>query len=162
MSKGSAGDEPFKMPGLPVMTPPARPAKSVRKKTESPATQAAEPDRIEIANCQAEADEGAGKEQEACLTTPPQPTAASLAAVPEVVSLAPSLRLSPAELAQAKAVPLPYQEPSWGGVPAQPYGVEVIKNGTVVETIPLRDKSFFVIGRLATCDIVLEHPSLSR
>ena len=69
---------------------------------------------------------------------------------------------SPAELANAKALPIPYQEPSWGGIPQQNYSVEVLKNGVIVDTIKLADKGYFVVGRLANCDIVQEHPSLSR
>ena len=69
---------------------------------------------------------------------------------------------SPAEIAKAKSIPLAYQEPSWGGIPDQEYYLEVLKNGTIVDTIHLKDKSYFVIGRLATCDIMMEHPSLSR
>jgi len=69
---------------------------------------------------------------------------------------------SPAELANAKTIPIPYQEPSWGGIPQQNYSVEVLKNGVIVDTIKLADKGYFVVGRLANCDIVQEHPSLSR
>ena len=69
---------------------------------------------------------------------------------------------SPAEIAKANSIPLPYQEPSWGGVPENKYYLEVLKTGTIVDTIQLKDKSFFTVGRLANCDIILEHPSLSR
>eukprot|EP00271_Cylindrocystis_brebissonii_P009056 TRINITY_DN23659_c0_g1_i1.p1 TRINITY_DN23659_c0_g1~~TRINITY_DN23659_c0_g1_i1.p1 ORF type:complete len:523 (-),score=95.18 TRINITY_DN23659_c0_g1_i1:406-1974(-) len=40
--------------------------------------------------------------------------------------------------------------------------LEVMKDGDVVATIPLVGKSHFVIGRLPTCDIVLDHASISR
>ena len=69
---------------------------------------------------------------------------------------------SPAELAKANSIPLPYQEPSWGGVPQQEYCLQVLKSGVIVETLALKQKSFFTVGRLISCDIVLEHPSLSR
>ncbi|XP_054714718.1 kanadaptin-like [Uloborus diversus] len=58
-------------------------------------------------------------------------------------------------------VPLPYKEPDWSGVPPPNFCFEVIKNGTVVDTIKVLS-SFIVFGRLDTCEIVLEHPSVSR
>ncbi|XP_042227486.1 kanadaptin-like isoform X2 [Homarus americanus] len=68
---------------------------------------------------------------------------------------------SPAQKLTEKSVPLPYKEPTWSGLPIAEYSFEVLKNGIIVDTIPL-NKPFTVIGRLAQCDIVLEHPSLSR
>ena len=69
---------------------------------------------------------------------------------------------SPAEISKANSIPLPYQEPSWGGIPENKYFLEVLKTGTIVDTIQLQGKSFFTVGRLENCDIILEHPSLSR
>lgn len=72
---------------------------------------------------------------------------------------------SPAELIyKDKAIPIPYKEPPWSGVPpeGEGYTVEEIKNGTIVATHKLEGKSFFVVGRLAGCDIVIQHPSSSR
>lgn len=59
---------------------------------------------------------------------------------------------------------LDYTEPPWSAQPAETdeYFLEVIKNGTIVEKIVLTKKCFFSFGRLATCDVQLEHPSLSR
>ena len=57
---------------------------------------------------------------------------------------------------------LPYREPEWGGVCSAPYMFEVIKNGTVIDTLELTKKSFYVFGRLPACDVTMEHPSLSR
>ena len=67
-----------------------------------------------------------------------------------------------------KSLSIPYKEPPWGGL-APPsaendtslYTLEELKNGVITRTHKL-SKSFQVIGRLPTCDIQLEHPSLSR
>lgn len=59
--------------------------------------------------------------------------------------------------------PIPYTEPQWGGVaPDNSYSLEILKNGTIVDAIPLTQNSYFVVGRLPVCDISLEHPSISR
>ncbi|KAJ8346108.1 hypothetical protein SKAU_G00303010 [Synaphobranchus kaupii] len=58
--------------------------------------------------------------------------------------------------------PLSYSEPPWGGISEIPYSFEILKNGAIVDTIPLTQKSYFVIGRLPVCDVSLEHPSISR
>ncbi|XP_028652168.2 kanadaptin [Erpetoichthys calabaricus] len=58
--------------------------------------------------------------------------------------------------------PLPYSEPSWGGIPDSSYSIEVLKNGAIVDTVPLGERNYTVIGRLPTCDVALEHPSVSR
>lgn len=141
----AAETQPFKMPELPAMLPPsktaARPAE--KKSDQQQPLEALKAEATDSSDIQSDRTEGEMKESE-----PAAPT--------------PRLRASPAELAKANQIPLPYQEPSWGGVPGHPYSLEVIKNGSQVETIPLRDKTFFVVGRLANCDIVLEHPSLSR
>ena len=62
------------------------------------------------------------------------------------------------------AVPLAYEEPSWGGAPDSDSGyfLEVLKGGSIVQTIKLVGKSYFCIGRLPQCDLYMEHPSLSR
>ncbi|XP_012776794.3 kanadaptin isoform X2 [Maylandia zebra] len=62
-----------------------------------------------------------------------------------------------------KLPPLPYTEPPWGGTASDtPYALEILKNGTIVDQVPLVDKSYFVVGRLPVCDLSLEHPSISR
>ncbi|XP_008397898.2 kanadaptin [Poecilia reticulata] len=59
--------------------------------------------------------------------------------------------------------PLPYTEPPWGGPPSEsPYALEILKNGTIVDTVTLTHRSYFVVGRLPVCDVSLEHPSISR
>ena len=59
-------------------------------------------------------------------------------------------------------LPLPYNEPLWSDVPSKPFFLSLIKHGTVIKEITLTDKSFHVFGRLPSCDIQLEHPSISR
>ncbi|XP_077586705.1 kanadaptin [Stigmatopora nigra] len=62
-----------------------------------------------------------------------------------------------------KFPPLPYTEPHWGtAAPADAYSLEVVKNGTIVDKVPLAHRSFFAVGRLPVCDVSLEHPSISR
>lgn len=62
-----------------------------------------------------------------------------------------------------KSPPLPYTEPPWGGkAPDIPYALEILKNGTIVDTVPLTQRGYFVVGRLPVCDVPLEHPSISR
>lgn len=61
-----------------------------------------------------------------------------------------------------KFPPLPYTEPLWAGVPDLPYTFELLKNGAILDTVPLTQQSYFVVGRLPVCDVSLEHPSISR
>lgn len=63
-----------------------------------------------------------------------------------------------------KHPPVPYTEPPWGGKPpdSRPYALEILKNGAIVDTVPLNQRGFFVVGRLPVCDVSLEHPSISR
>jgi pSer/pThr/pTyr-binding forkhead associated (FHA) protein len=57
-----------------------------------------------------------------------------------------------------------YIEPNWSSKPNpnDKYYFECIKNGTILENIDLNEKSFYTVGRYYTCDLILEHPSLSR
>ncbi|XP_016300182.1 kanadaptin-like isoform X2 [Sinocyclocheilus anshuiensis] len=58
--------------------------------------------------------------------------------------------------------PLPYTEPPWGSVPDISYSFQLLKNGAILDTVPLTQRSYFVVGRLPVCDVSLEHPSISR
>ncbi|CAK4140040.1 unnamed protein product [Aphanomyces euteiches] len=58
-----------------------------------------------------------------------------------------------------------YEEPEWAlnGSNSHGLSLEVIKSGSIVDTIQLSTKSFFVAGRMEPlCDLVLQHPSVSR
>ncbi len=57
---------------------------------------------------------------------------------------------------------LPYNEPTWSAVPHEPYSLSIIKHGTIVQEVKLSDKPFHIFGRLPSCDVQLEHPSISR
>ena len=57
---------------------------------------------------------------------------------------------------------VPYNEPKWSGKPlSNSYLLSVIKNGVQINTIKLI-KPYYTFGRLLTCDVHLEHPSISR
>ncbi|XP_012862285.1 kanadaptin [Echinops telfairi] len=55
-----------------------------------------------------------------------------------------------------------YQEPPWGGPATVPYSLETLKGGTILGTRSLKGTSRCLFGRLPTCDVCLEHPSVSR
>lgn len=40
--------------------------------------------------------------------------------------------------------------------------LEIMKSGQIIEKEPLRGKSHFTIGKIPTCDLVQQHPSISR
>ncbi|XP_013011275.1 kanadaptin isoform X2 [Cavia porcellus] len=56
----------------------------------------------------------------------------------------------------------PYQEPPWSGPATAPYSLETLKGGTILGTSSLTGASCCLFGRLSSCDIRLEHPSVSR
>ena len=68
---------------------------------------------------------------------------------------------SPAEKLKQNQTPLPYKEPDWGGPSEVMYSFEILKKGVIIEEIDLT-RSFHVFGRLHSCDVPMEHPSLSR
>ncbi|KHJ76035.1 FHA domain protein, partial [Oesophagostomum dentatum] len=62
---------------------------------------------------------------------------------------------------------LHYTPPPWASIPepGQGYKLEVVKNGAIVDCIDLdlrKHETFVLIGRLANCDVVMDHPSISR
>lgn len=42
------------------------------------------------------------------------------------------------------------------------FQLETMKNGQIIGIMELQDQSCFKFGRIAACDVVLEHPSASR
>ncbi|CAM9871532.1 unnamed protein product [Bubo scandiacus] len=57
-----------------------------------------------------------------------------------------------------------YEEPPWGGRPpaGAGYGLEVLKGGVALGSVRLEGGSWFLVGRLPSCALALEHPSVSR
>lgn len=56
----------------------------------------------------------------------------------------------------------PYREPPWGGPVTGPYSLETLKGGTILGTRSLKGARRCLFGRLPSCDVCLEHPSVSR
>nr|CAB3266293.1 kanadaptin [Phallusia mammillata] len=60
---------------------------------------------------------------------------------------------------------LEYTKPTWSissTTVDEPYSLEVLRAGAIIDKIELTDHEFFVFGRLPECNITLEHPSISR
>ncbi|XP_026813204.1 LOW QUALITY PROTEIN: kanadaptin [Rhopalosiphum maidis] len=59
-------------------------------------------------------------------------------------------------------IPIPYEEPSWGGKPGDKYFLEELKSGVMLSTIQLESRSFHCFGRLNNCHVTMAHPTISR
>eukprot|EP00252_Welwitschia_mirabilis_P000617 TRINITY_DN1060_c0_g1_i1.p1 TRINITY_DN1060_c0_g1~~TRINITY_DN1060_c0_g1_i1.p1 ORF type:complete len:751 (+),score=218.77 TRINITY_DN1060_c0_g1_i1:121-2373(+) len=55
-----------------------------------------------------------------------------------------------------------YQIPPWSEPPGQPYFLEVLKEGSIIDNLDVSEKGAYMFGRSDQCDFVLEHPSVSR
>ncbi|XP_029679516.1 kanadaptin isoform X2 [Formica exsecta] len=65
-------------------------------------------------------------------------------------------------LPDTKNIPVPYLEPKWSGKPTEEYKLEVLKSGIILEKIDLTERSFYILGRLPSCNLSLAHPTISR
>ena len=72
-----------------------------------------------------------------------------------------SSAVSPAQKIKEQSIPLSYKVPKWSGVPSEAYCFEVLKSGQILESIDLSTKSFYVFGRLSTCDISMTNTTVS-
>ncbi|XP_077197801.1 kanadaptin [Paroedura picta] len=72
----------------------------------------------------------------------------------------------PARAPCPPAPPLRYEEPPWGGCPAEEdaalYSLETVKGGAVLGSVGLGGRSWLSVGRAPTCGLSLAHPSVSR
>lgn len=70
------------------------------------------------------------------------------------------------DLTVEKVKDIAYTEPPWGGLPniisEQDYILEVLKNGSIIDTINLMKQSYWVFGRLTNSDVCMQHPTISR
>ncbi|KAJ3195542.1 Kanadaptin [Irineochytrium annulatum] len=77
----------------------------------------------------------------------------------------PPKRTAPSLPEQSQSAPVPpplkYGAPEWSAMPADEYGFEVIKGGTIVDKVKIQ-KPVTVVGRLPNCDVEMEHASISR
>ncbi len=64
--------------------------------------------------------------------------------------------------------PANYEVPDWSAIPTLPFSLTTIRNGVELEPIDLRKMcqekgvGYLVMGRQPTCDILLDHASVSR
>nr|KAF6430285.1 solute carrier family 4 member 1 adaptor protein [Molossus molossus] len=134
----------FKKPALPV--PPAMrgkfPAPNPSNPEEGPERPTALPDP------------GSGEPD----VPPARPESAETRSPPEGQPRPPTAAPAPDGPARAP----PYREPPWGGPAAGPYSLETLKGGTILGTRSLKGASCCLFGRLPSCDVCLEHPSVSR
>ncbi|CAI2359276.1 unnamed protein product [Moneuplotes crassus] len=73
-------------------------------------------------------------------------------------------KLPPAKApADRQKLKIDYEPPIWSGIPPPGAKLEILKGGNIIRTIPLKDKQYFVFGRLeGSVDILCEHESISR
>ena len=73
---------------------------------------------------------------------------------------------STGEIPKKNSIPAPafaYREPQWTGIcEDESYKLEVLKGGKIIGEYGLSGKSYHVLGKLESCNLRLEHPSISR
>ena len=70
--------------------------------------------------------------------------------------------LKKGESASFKSLQIPFKPPSWCCVCNKNYSFEILKGGVIKGEISLTEKPYYIFGRLEGCDVVMEHPSISR
>lgn len=147
LSEPTASEElndDFKKPALPV--PPA-------VRGQVPASNASNPEEVkERPTALQDPDSG---EPDA---PPPRPEGAETRSPREAQPRPPTAAPAPGGPARAP----PYREPPWAGPAPAPYSLETLKGGTILGTRSLKGTSYCLFGRLSSCDVCLEHPSVSR
>ncbi|CAF4198436.1 unnamed protein product, partial [Adineta steineri] len=57
---------------------------------------------------------------------------------------------------------LQYNIPESSSIPPIEYTLEVLRNGSIIDYVPLSHRPYTVFGRSPDSDVVLEHPTISR
>jgi len=169
-AEDNAADDPFKKPA--IFAAPSLSARRGAAPTSRPAgledQHNADPDSTPPNQStspadadQESGDKASGKEKEQVVVA--APVKPKEAAPPPPKFFPQPWEAPPAAVESNAHPPVPYTEPPWGGVASElPYELEILKNGAIVDTLPLTRSSYFVVGRLPVCDVSLEHPSISR
>lgn len=55
-----------------------------------------------------------------------------------------------------------YEPPEWSEAPIHPFKLEVLRSGSLLETLDVDRRTFYILGRNPEAHIILEHPSVSR
>ncbi|KAK7295560.1 hypothetical protein RJT34_18470 [Clitoria ternatea] len=90
---------------------------------------------------------------------PPEPTPSSMPPPPEPQRHSETPEPSPSP---SQGVSIPYKIPPWSAPPCHQFHLEVLKDGSIIDTLNVHHKGAFMFGRLDLCDFVLEHPTISR
>lgn len=104
-----------------------------------------------------------GNLHQSALETNVSPKTASSEKSLEDVEPVSNLPLKSATVATTKNLNLNYVPPPSSSICELPYKLEVLKDGVIVQSEDLQNKKpYLVFGRLPSCDVVLQHPSISR
>ncbi|KAF6169101.1 hypothetical protein GIB67_038598 [Kingdonia uniflora] len=60
------------------------------------------------------------------------------------------------------SIKVPYTIPQWSEAPCHPFYLEVLKDGAIIDQLHVSEKGAYMFGRVDLCDLVLEHPTISR
>ncbi|WRX11955.1 hypothetical protein QQP08_004442 [Theobroma cacao] len=57
---------------------------------------------------------------------------------------------------------VPYAIPQWSEPPSHHFFLEVLEEGCVIDQLKVYEKGAYMFGSVDLCDVVLEHPTISR
>ena len=161
-------EDAFKVPTIPKMKPAFSKPPPVNSNTSSVATSAEHSVATMTGTLSKTSVENTSQDSPSSdgFTIPnsvaPRLPATSLAKQPRGPTLPPPKATSHGERTGGGTAPAAYRPPAWSGCPPKPFSLEVLRGGQIVDTVSLEGRPCVVFGRLADCDVRLEHPSISR